>query len=374
MLTSKEKQMSIRRRKGFGPDQVIDLDKYENRWTEEEIQSHVKRGKFITFKFLDLTKYGGDYYHPDLLNIAIRYDGNRDNADEGICKSYKKKGWQYGPFPPIVDISDIPKDGRTRIRAAIKAGESFIVVAVFDYPEEEDEAKAYVQSLSEGLIGNDDLISRPTKYKDIFEAGLSAVKHGGIPEDDKTAIAKLVIEEFEAERFLDSNEIPLLVDDICEAVAAGQDAIWLPTRAEVINYLSKSPDVPSDACLEGDVCINGKKVFVYAAPSNTNQGRLWGKLAEEIPEESYVVLYTTKRIPSKIKKGYEDFVESVDKRYEECFEIVNRTCDQHGGMIKFQAPTKRPWEILGVIPQLNNDETHDSLKKMNRLIKLEDYC
>ena len=63
--------MSIRRRKGFGPDQVIDLDKYESRWTEEEKQSHVKRGKFIGFRFLDLSKYGGDYLHEELFNIAI---------------------------------------------------------------------------------------------------------------------------------------------------------------------------------------------------------------------------------------------------------------------------------------------------------------
>ena len=34
--------MSITRRKGFGPDQIVDLKNYENRWTEEEIQSMTK--------------------------------------------------------------------------------------------------------------------------------------------------------------------------------------------------------------------------------------------------------------------------------------------------------------------------------------------
>lgn len=366
--------MSVRRRKGFGPDQIIDLDKYENRWTEEEIQSHVKRGKFIGFRFLDLTKYGGDPYHEELLNIAIRADGNRDNADVTISKSYKKKGWQYGPFPPIVSTREIPKDGRTRIRAAILAGETFIVVAVFDYPEEEDQKTAYVQSLSEGLIGNDDLISRPTKPKDIVEAGISAVTEGNI-EHDKVEIAKLLTNEFEAERFVDTIEIPDLVDQIFEAVSGGQQALWIPDRLEVLEYLKKSPDVPDDACLEGEVCLNGKRVFVYAAPSNTNQGRLWAKIADEIPEESYVVLYTTKKIPSKIKKGYDEFMEYVDWRYRECFEIVNRTFASQGqSMLTIQPPTTRPWKVLGVIPQLNQDETHQTLRRMHRLIKLEDYC
>jgi 2-oxoglutarate dehydrogenase complex dehydrogenase (E1) component-like enzyme len=70
MLTSKEKQMTIRRRKGFGPDQVIDLDKYENRWTEEEIQSHVKRGKFIT-KIMQMKEY---------VSPIKRKDGNMGHS------------------------------------------------------------------------------------------------------------------------------------------------------------------------------------------------------------------------------------------------------------------------------------------------------
>lgn len=365
--------MSIRKRKGFGLDQVIDLDKYNNRWTEEEIQSHVKRGKFITFRFLDLTKYGGDYLHEELYNIAVRSENNRDNADKAISESYQKKGWKYDPFPPIIDLKENIKDGRTRIRAAIMAKEKFIVVAVFDYPEEDDRKIAHVQSLSEGLIGNDDLISRPTKYNDLHEAGVSAVKHGNI-EHDKSEIAKLLSIEFEAERFIDAKEIPNLAEDIYESIRGGVDAIWVPNRDEVIEYLRKSPDLPKDACLDGDVCLDGKRVFVYAAPSNTNQGRLWAKIADEIPEECYVVLYTTKKIPSKIKKGYDGFMEYVDWRYKECFDIVNRTAASTGFNIKIEPPAKRPWKVLGVIPQLNQDETHETLRKTHRLIKLEEYC
>jgi len=368
--------MSITRRKGFGPDQIVDLKNYENRWTEEEIQSHVKRGKFIRFGFLDLTKYGGDAYHEDLLNIAIRASGNRDNADVGISKSYKKKGWKYDPFPPIVSLEGVVKNGRTRIRAAILNGEKFIPVAIFEYPEEENKKTAFVQSLAEGLIGNDGLIERPAKRADLFEAGLAAVTDGNIKEN-RTDIIKLLSIEFEAERFIDESEVPELADDILDAVKGGEAAVWLPDREEVLNYLRKSPDIPDDACLDGDICIDGKKVFVYAAPSNTNQGRLWAKIASQIPEESYIVLYTTKKIPSKIKKGYDEFMEYVDWRYKECFEIVDRTFASKGQSsgveVKIKAPTSRPWEVLGVIPQLN-DETHQTLRKRNRLIKLDEYC
>lgn len=363
--------MAIKVRKGFGPQkQDIDLSKYENRWSKEEIQSHSKRGTFIRFAFLDLSKFGGDLFHEELINLAIREDGNRSNTDEGIAYSFNTKGWSYDPFPPIVDTTFKVKDGRTRIRAAMLAGCTFIVVAVFSYPEEEDEKKSFVQSLSEGLIGNDDLISRPTKTGDLFEASVAAVTDGGV-EHDKTAIADLLFNEFEALRFIKQDEVANLVEAVYDAVLGGQRAVWIPDRADVLGYLKKSPDMPQDAALEDEVRLGKKRVFVYAAPSNTNQGRLWGMIAKEVPEDCYVVLYTTKKIPSKIKKGYKDFMAFIEMRYQECFEIVNRTASAAGINIKIEPPAKRPWKLLGVIPQMN-DETHETLRRANRLIQIED--
>ena len=69
-------------------------------------------------------------------------------------------------------------------------------------------------------------------------------------------------------------------------------------------------------------------------------------------------------------------MEYVDWRYKECFEIVNRTLNPNSDEcnITIKAPKSRPWKVLGVIPQLNKDETHVSYRNMNKLIKLEDYC
>lgn len=363
--------MSIRQRKGYGPDQVIDLDLYKNKWSEEEIKSHVKRGEFITYRYLDLAKYGGDPFTEELLNIAIRHDCNADNADRGIAQSYKKKGWKYDPFPPIIDTKENVKDGRTRIRGAIINGEQFIPVAVFEYPEE-SEYPEYVQQLSEGLIGNDDLITRPTKSKDLYTAAVAAVTKGHVPHN-KTEITKLLTNEFEADRFVDTLDIPEIASQVYESVHKGEEAIWTTSRADILDYIKRSPDVPDDACFENEVCLGGKKIFTYAAPSNTNQGRLWAKISECCPEECYVVLYTTERVPSKIKQQYDEFMEKIDKRYEECFEIVNRTASKSGFPINISCPPEKPWKLLGVIPQ-KNDETHQTYRKLHKLIPLEDYC
>jgi DNA-binding transcriptional ArsR family regulator len=358
----------IKKKRGF--DCHLDLDRYENRWTQEEKNAHTKRGKFLNFFFFEISRL--DYSDEQLHNTAIRSTGNKDKADEKILHSYRKKGWRYDDFPPIISADGKIKDGRTRIRAAILAGETHIPAARFVF-DEDDNVDPYVASLTEGLIANDGLVNRPTTFDDLSESGVSAVKSGAILHE-KTAIYDLVFNEFEAERFIPENEIPLLVEEIYERVDRGEDALVNPSRDEIISWLKKSPDVPNNVCYPGEPCLpNMSRLVVYAAPSNTNQARLWGMIARNIPEETLIVLYTTGKVPSKIKKGYDEFMKSIDDRYSECFEIVNRTAEKNGFKLSLEAPKNRPYKVLGIYPQLNLDETHKSCRRMHKLIKMEDY-
>ena len=121
------------------------------------------------------------------------------------------------------------------------------------------------------------------------------------------------------------------------------------------------------ASLDQDIPKGKKRVFVYSAPSQSNKGRLWGNIAHEIPQGSYVALYTTKKFPSKMKKDYVEFMEYQDWRYEECFEIVSLSIQG----VTLEAPKDRPWELIGVIPQINNNE-HNNKRNYNRLVKLNE--
>tara|TARA_B100000579_G_C22770660_1_gene823779 strand:- start:62 stop:1165 length:1104 start_codon:yes stop_codon:yes gene_type:complete len=363
---------TIKTYKGFGNSQVVDVSNYQGR--ENEAPENTKRGNFIIFGFLDLNKYylpNGEpnFSHADLLNIAIREKQNKDNAHKRIARDYKRKGWSYVPFPLQVDIkTGKPKNGRTRIRAALLNGETCIPCAYFDYTED-NKVSGHVQELSEGLIGNDGLVSRVTRFEDLVEAGISACKHGEVNED-RVSILNLLANEFEASRFVDETEFSDIADMVLDAVNDGQDAMWMPERDEVIEYLKNSPDLPKDAVfasLDQDIPKGKKRVFVYSAPSQSNKGRLWGNIAHEIPQGSYVALYTTKKFPSKMKKDYVEFMEYQDWRYEECFEIVSLSIQG----VTLEAPKDRPWELIGVIPQINNNE-HNNKRNYNRLVKLNE--
>ena len=56
-----------------------------------------------------------------------------------------------------------------------------------------------------------------------------------------------------------------------------------------------------------------------------------------------------------------------DERYEECFQIVN---DTYQG-INIVAPEDKPWECIGVIPQLNNEE-HRTKVRYHELVQIKD--
>lgn len=357
---------------GFGNGQQVDISNYQGR--ENEAPENTKRGSFSTFGFLPLNKYylpdgKPNFLHPDLLNIAIREQQNKDNADKRIARDYKRKGWSYVPFPLQVDIkTGKPKNGRTRIRAALLNGEKLIPCAYFDY-EEDNKVSDHVQELSEGLIGNDGLVSRVTKFEDLVEAGISAVKHGEVNEDRKS-ILNLLANEFEASRFVDELEFSPIADMILDAVKDGQDTMWMPDRDEVIEYLKSSPDLPKDAVFatsDQPIPKGKKRVFVYSAPSKSNKGRLWGNIANEIPKHCYIVLYTTKKFPSRMKKGYEEMMEYQEKRYEECFEIVSLSYQG----LTLKAPEDRPWHLLGVIPQLETLE-HKTKQQCKELVQLNE--
>lgn len=355
-------------KKGFG--QELDLENYEGRWSQEECNGHTKRGVFVKFSYLYIGEL--DYSDEQLHNAAIRATGNKDRADEKIKHSYSRVGWKYNDFPPIVGTDGKIRDGRTRIRAAILAGEQWIPVAIFVYREDET-VNEFIADLSEGLISNDGLINRPTTFADLSEGGVTAVKSGAILHE-KTAIYDLVYNEFEAERFISEKEIPALVDEIYDRVTRGEDAVIQLTREEVIAYLKKSPDVPSNVCWPGEPCLPGHaKLEVYAAPSNTNQARLWGKIARNIPEETLIVFYTTSKVPTQIGKGYTDMMKYVDDRYDECFDIVNKTYAAKDLALGIKAPKERPYRVLGVYPQLPFDETHITYRRMHKIIRLEDY-
>jgi len=359
--------------KGFGNGQIVDISNYEGR--EKEAKETTKRGKFVDWGYLSLERYylpngKPNLLHPDLLNIAIRAKQNIENNDGRIARDYKRRGWNYGPFPLQADIkTGKPKNGRTRIRAALRNGEKFIPCAWFNY-EETKKVSGLVQELSEGLIANDGLVSTVTKFEDLVEAGIEAVTKGEVKED-KQSILELLAKEFEADRFVDTSEFSDIADQILDAVHEGQEAMMMISRAEVIEYLKNSPDLPKDAIvgasLDQQIPVGKKRVFVYSAPSRSNMGRLWGNIAHEIPKGSYVVLYTTKKFPSKIKKDYTEFMKYQDDRYEECFQIVN---DTYKG-INIEAPKQKPWKCIGVIPQLNNRE-HETLVQFRKLTQIKD--
>ena len=130
----------------LGKIETIDTGKLY-RETYKQAHKKQKYGRFIKFAKISLKGY--NLWDDQLNNAAVRDTQNKDYADENIAYSYKKDGWSYSSFPPIISTDGSIKDGRTRIRAALLAGWDQILVAIFSYDEEKvDSEFASITNLS----------------------------------------------------------------------------------------------------------------------------------------------------------------------------------------------------------------------------------
>ena len=229
---------------GFGKVTCADLDakKYENRWSDEEINTKQKYGNFVKFAKIDISGY--KLYDDQLNNVAVRSEQNKDDATDDIAYSYEEHGWDYNPFPPIVSTTGKIKDGRTRIRAAIVAGWKYILVAIFSY---DDEVNEEASDIVNGLIANNHLVARRANTNDFVTGGCAMISKG-LLNCDLSSIENWLYNEVEIEHFYSNSAgtITKIAKRILnESTPDGDPIIVDKTRAEWIEYLEDCKEVKS---------------------------------------------------------------------------------------------------------------------------------
>ena len=345
----------------------LDPSQYEGVWTQEELDSIQKYGKFIKFSKFDISGY--KIYCDELNNAAVRDDQNQDDASETIAYSYERNGWNYGPFPPIISSTGKIKDGRTRIRAAIMQGWKYIPVAVYTYAEEYES----MSDIVDGIIANDHLVSRRANTNDIVRAGCSAISRN-LLNPDYASIEFFLYNEIEVERFFNniSGTITKIANRIlAESTPDGDPIVLLKGRSEWIEYLDGCKQVSElDIAMPDEPTPFDENQLVFYSTGKTNARRCWIDhiLANAMKSHhTYIVLYSTDRTPDKVRENSVNFQKDLEMFYAESIQLIN---NQLNG-ISISVAKDRPFTILGVIPQFADDETHKQLRSLNRLVPLD---
>lgn len=345
----------------------LDISQYQGVWTQEELDSFQKYGKFLKFSKLDISNYA--LYCDALSNAAVRDNQNQDGGAETIAYSYERNGWNYGCFPPIVSSTGKIKDGRTRIRAAILQGWKYIPVAVYTYPEEFDA----MSDIVDGIIANDHLVASRADMNDFVRAGISAISRN-LLNPDYASIESWLYNEVEVERFFSNiaGTITKIVNRILtEVTPEGDPIVLLKDRSEWIDYLSGCKEVLDLGIAMPDEPVPfDENQLVFYSTGKTNARRCWIDhiLANAMKgHHTYVVLYSTDRTAEKVRENTTNFQKDLEMFYAESIQLIN---NQLNG-ISISVAKERPFTVLGVIPQFADDENHKQLRSLNRLVPLD---
>lgn len=333
---------------------------------EESVHDRQKKAKFLRYSWLDISSYTLD--DPRLGNIAVRADQNTGVSTDDIAHSFEIEGWDMSYFPPIVGADGVPRDGRTRIRAAIKCGQKFIPCAIYAYEDNDSVRSNY----SNGLIANKHKTQVRAQWQDFIAAGVSIVKAGEMSCDMKE-ILDWLYNEVEIEYFYSNTggNITKLAKQIYERAARGGDLITLRKREEWIEWIENSISKHSlhyhhdfgikdikDIQIYESGGSRADHVFCKHILPNASSGKI-----------TNLLLYTTADDADRAKLNHIEFEKQLESYHNQIYGWINTELD--GITLKKPRKTKL-WRIIGVIPQLLTKE-HEKLLRQHYLAPMSDF-
>ncbi len=363
--------------KGFGEETIVtcaelDPQVYYEKKIQKKANKKQKYGKFIKFTKISLDSY--NLWDDELNNAAVRDDQNKDHADEDIAYSYKKDGWLYESFPPIISSDGKIKDGRTRIRAALIAGWDHILVAIFSY--DDTQVKEEFASITNGLIANNHTVARSASMNDFVKGGVELVRLG-LLEREHSSIEEWLLNDVEIGNFFDveAGTHTKIKNRIYDASGNPSGIIIDKDRDEWVEYINQTPEFKELGILGADEAnpFGENQLIVYSA-SRTNARRCYCDSVlnnqskdEESCKHTYIVLYSNAETEEKVCEAIRNFCNDLNTFYTQSVNMVNGLVNG----ITISVPKGRSYTIIGVVPLFDADETHKTLRSLNRLIPVD---
>ena len=344
-----------RKRQGFG--MTLDLD---NETLNSLPKPKQKHGTFIRFAFLDLNKVDED--DESYWNLAVRDEQNAPARIEAMQVSYVNYQWLYTQFPPCVGTDGKPRDGRTRILAAKRAGERWIIIAIFSYEETEKPTTDYI---SDSLSAQQRPASTGVVMGDIVAAGIACIDSGEcVPE--RSSVETLVYNEFEVEKFF-SNQGGTITKIVNQILGSLEDdgtsggTTVRRSREEWEEWLTKAG--------------YAKGTYIFLSVDNpTYAMRAWCQhllpFFSKKKEVANIILYTNQKTGERARHLLGLFVADLNYFYTSSFSMINSVQD----IVNIQPVldddgNPKAYKILGAIPQIVDKHNVNSYK----LVDIDKY-
>jgi hypothetical protein len=318
----------------------------------EYVINKQKKATFVKYGWLDISSYTLD--DPRLNNLAVRSNQNLGDRHEQIAHSYDVEGWDVGQFPPIVGTDENPRDGRNRIRAALKRGEKAIPCAIYSY----EDNTSVRSNTTNGLVANKHKSQMGSEFYDFVNAGVEIIQNGEM-SNTTLEIEKWLYDEADVTFFFNNTggTITKIVNTISERAERLKDGhlVILREREDWLDWLNNSINKHSAYYRNNFSVETIDDIDVLIESGGSRDEQAW--MRHILPNAAKgkvtnIVLYTKEIFPEVASQKHKNFVDSLDRYYRQTFEMVNNEFDG----ITINVPLiSGLWNIVGIAPQILND-------------------
>ena len=346
----------------------------------------------------DISQYTikSDVYK-NLEQYEIRYNEACEEAKQEMQDSYARKDWDTNEGQPpqwtVDENGDIDEngaiDGRRRVGGAIECGAKFIPIAVYKVVDGLDDDEEYQYRQEAAQKAND--MSGSKRYNgkmDYIMTGVEFIRREIIGKDSDSILTWLEDRMEYKTRFPNPSTQKEVYNKIYEwgnasyTLTKDMSTPMADAWVKENGYNVKDSNGHFDKNLI-TVCVDN----VRYADRLMADAIIPAVLAIKRTDPVNIIFYSKKRKPSDIKKNTKIFAEAIETAYRNCFKLVEVIIPVLAASINENVPEGKPWEILGCIPQIQDEQDVDagklipyeeviaslSKKKKKRKVKVSNY-
>ena len=341
---------------GFNNQGRISLSDYHAQSAPE-----ISGAPHLDYVFVDLNQV--DTSHPDFAQDGIRQevgDGGDNERIESFKISFTQNGWLTSFPPPCIDTEGNWLDGRGRVRAAKENGECWIPVARYTRTD-----KSIRNTVSNGvsLNGSAKPVYRTT-FAEFVNAGVHLINMGELA-NTQSEVDNWLYKEACVENVYNNlnGAITRMRETIIKNAAIDDSLLRTFNNGSAHRWVEKNQGLEKDDY----VLINSSDASSCQTYAERAFCRRILPAIVEGRSPVNIIFYTSAKTPAAARKGLEDSMATIQKLYNNTFEVVNKLYS--GTFAVATLPANRAYVVMGAIPQIVKDHKVDGSK----LVDINEY-
>lgn len=345
----------------------VSLTTCQKDWTTSQIESQLTNFQVDHWGWTS-TAFSNDEDEDD--NLGVRVGGTQLEIE--LQADFEHNGWDSTQKPPVFDITTGKLlDGRTRKKNLRMLGVEYMPCV---FGTLKDRSLPNSNARAQSFEANQHKFSKSHIDKDYIAAGIADHQDGELVFDrSNEESAKLVIKDHMIRQYKlhkkyvggeTNGKITEIAREIFDQTQSDAKLLVVRERVEWEHWVSAS----------GITLSREDYVAMLQAGGNRPEQfwMRWVLPAWAKGKTPKVVLYANSSTVNGAREDVKSFVDQITDYYNLTYKGVNAAAMVEGENFPINKPSTKPWEILGVVPQVN-DNRHHQMRQDHVLVPYKEF-